>query len=34
MTVFNYTYEIELINYTFTIIDNQIRQIEWTPKTP
>jgi hypothetical protein len=34
VTVSNYTYEIDQINYTFTIINNQIRQIEWTRKAP
>ena len=34
VTVSNYTYEIDQINYTFTVIDNQIRKIEWIRKAP
>ncbi|MDR0236308.1 hypothetical protein [Acinetobacter sp.] len=34
VTVSNYTYEIDQINYTFTVIDKQIRKIEWIRKAP
>ena len=32
VTVSNYIYEIDQIYYTFTVIDNHIRHIEWTRK--
>lgn len=32
VTVSDYTYEIDNISYTFTIINNQVKKIEWTRK--
>lgn len=32
ITVSNYTYDIDNISYTFTIIKNQVKKIEWTRK--
>lgn len=32
VTVSNYIYEIDQIYYTFTVIENHIRHIEWTRK--
>ncbi|AXQ23292.1 hypothetical protein BEN71_14980 [Acinetobacter wuhouensis] len=32
VTVSDYTYDIDNIRYTFTIINNQVKKIEWTRK--
>ncbi|MFW1748918.1 hypothetical protein ACG9XW_22370 [Acinetobacter guillouiae] len=34
VTVSNYIYEIENVTYTFTVVNNQIREIEWIRKEP
>lgn len=34
VTASDYTYEIENILYTFTIINNQVRKIQWDRKGP
>lgn len=34
VTVSNYIYEIENVTYTFTVVNNQIRKIEWIRKEP